>query len=64
MFHRTSQILHSLQTEGLWQLLSSKTTGAIFPTDFFFFWPHCVACGILDPQPGELRAPSSGSAES
>ena len=19
---------------------------------FFFFWPHCVACGILVPRPG------------
>ena len=32
---------------------------------FFFFWPHCEACGILIPPPGiEPQAQGSESAES
>ena len=27
-------------------------SGNILISPFFFFWPHCVACGILVSQPG------------
>ena len=31
---------------------------------FFFFWPHCVACGILVPQPGIKPVPLQWKAPS
>ena len=31
---------------------------------FMYFWPHCVGCGILVPQPGLTQASGSESAES
>ena len=30
-----------------------------FVTIFCYFWPHCVACGILVPCPGTEARPSA-----
>ena len=39
-----------------WPLLSHPRSYLYL---FFFFWPHCVACGILVPQPGIEPVPSA-----
>ena len=44
--------------------LWGSTTRAVRESYFWFLWPHCVACGILVPQPGTKPAPPAVEAQS
>ena len=42
-------------------VITPRSVSALF---FFFFWPHCEACGILVPQPGIEPVPSATTVQS